>query len=75
MRFLLRLRSQLVNLLIRLEVDMDKLISFVKAVEAVAATIIATAGTGADPHNPLTWIAVTYAVGQTLNSIFHWKKD
>lgn len=51
---------------------MDKLIAGVKAVEAVCAGLVATFMTGADLHNPVTWLAAIYSIGQGLNSIFHW---
>lgn len=51
---------------------MDKFISIVKAIQAVAGALVGTLGTGGDYHNPMTWLAGIAAVEGTLNSIFHW---
>ena len=53
---------------------MDKFISTVKGIAAVCSGLVATFGTGADYHNPVTWLAGLYAVEQALNSVFHWQQ-
>jgi len=70
----MKVKAKLADFTLYLEADMDKFIAAAKGVGAVAAAVVATLGTGADLHNPMTWLALVIAIEHGLGAVFHWQQ-